>query len=234
MQASSISSRLGACPLTSGRPCRSIQHQGATRALTDLYDLLSRRDPHGPRHGQRQRILVMTYATPAPHGRRVGHSSPQSFMMYDIAALQALRRQFRKVGRTIPGTTRASSSSTASRSPTGVTETEKIFSTVWTKAPRHLRPQQTPRRTRSTPAPRPLPDVLNDQLADLNVDAGTEGTSRRATSTTRAYHGDLLRQPDDRHRQRTASMPTATCKAPSPSLRRGPARPLRSTAAPQP
>ena len=31
--------------LTSGRPCRSIQHQGAKRALADLYDLLSAETP---------------------------------------------------------------------------------------------------------------------------------------------------------------------------------------------
>ena len=31
--------------LTSGRPCRSIQHQGAKRALPDLYDLLSAETP---------------------------------------------------------------------------------------------------------------------------------------------------------------------------------------------
>ena len=115
---------------------------------------------------------------------RVG-SSPQSFMMYDIAALQALYgANFSKPARprvyrwdavtgqeTINGVVAPN---------TGATATNKIFSTVWTQGARaHLRPEQLRARTRSPTCGRATGELSQAQLADLNsdADAGTPPSS---------------------------------------------------------
>ncbi len=86
---------------------------------------------------------VMTYASylGSPTGTATearSGSSPQSYMMYDIAALQALYgANFSKVGTTAvykwDATTGQQTINGAAAPFTGATETNKIFSTVWTQ-----------------------------------------------------------------------------------------------------
>jgi serralysin len=86
---------------------------------------------------------IMTYAsylgspTGAATEARVG-SSPQSFMMYDIAALQALYgANFSKVGTTAvykwDAVTGQQTVNGVAAPSTGITATNKIFSTIWTQ-----------------------------------------------------------------------------------------------------
>jgi hypothetical protein len=131
---------------------------------------------------------VMTYASyfaPVTGGAteaRLG-SSPQSYMMYDIAALQALYGpNFDKVGQTVVYTwdpTTGQQLIDNQPAPfTGVTATGKIFSTIWTQGAKatydfsNFSENQTIKL-----GPGEWSTFSKARLADLNkeVDAGTPG-----------------------------------------------------------
>ena len=150
---------------------------------------------------------VMTYASwigspdvgSAPTVARDG-SSPQSYMMYDIAALQALYgANFSKLGKEATYSWRTDTGQQlidgAAAANTGVTSTNRIFSTVWTQGAlatfdlsafgqdqvNDLRPGHWLR-------------FADDKLADLNseVDAGTEGYIAQGNIyNALLYQGDL-------------------------------------------
>jgi hypothetical protein len=149
---------------------------------------------------------VMTYAnylgasTTGDAGEARAGSSPTSYMMYDIAALQAMYgANFSKVGTKSTyrwnETTGQQLIDGANAANTGVTETQKIFSTVWTQGALvtydlsnftqnqvdDLRPGQFLR-------------FADDKLADLNsaVPAGTDGYIAQGNIyNALLYHGDL-------------------------------------------
>ena len=141
----------------------------------------------------------MTYAsylganTTGDAGEARDGSSPTSYMMYDIAALQAMYgANFSKVGTKATyrwnETTGQQLIDGVAAPNTGVTSTNKIFSTVWTQG-------ATVTYNLSNFAQDQVDDLrpghwlkfANDQLADLNsavADRTPRATSRRATSTT--------------------------------------------------
>ena len=119
----------------------------------------------------------MTYASyfGSPTGTateaRVG-SAPQSFMMYDIAALQALYgANFSKAGTSAvyrwDAVTGQETINGMVAPNTGVTATNKIFSTVWTQGARAIYD---------------LSNFVDNQVADLRP--GRWSTSRRPSSPT--------------------------------------------------
>jgi Metallo-peptidase family M12B Reprolysin-like len=149
---------------------------------------------------------VMTYASYFGTNTSTGASearagsSPQSYMMYDIAALQALYgANFGKVGTKATYTWNESTGqqliNNAAAANTGTTATQKIFSTVWTQG-----------ATATFDLSNFVQDQIDDlrpghflrfsdgQLADLNKDvaAGTEGYIAQGNIyNALLYHGDL-------------------------------------------
>ena len=127
-------------------------------------------------------------------------SSPTSYMMYDIAALQAMYgANFDKVGtratyRWDKDTGQQFIGSDAAPN-TGATATHKTFSTVWTQGAtvtydlREFTQDQV-----DDLRPGHFLKISNDQLADLNnaVDAGTAGYIAQGNVYNAVlYHGDL-------------------------------------------
>ena len=152
------------------------------------------------------------------HGATEAHvgSSPQSYMMYDIAALQAIYgANFGKVGTSATyrwdDDHRPADASTASPAPnTGVTATKQdLLDSVDAGRRRDLRPQQLRRGPGRRPAAGPLADDSpHDQLADLNSNAAAGTPQFHAQGNiynALLYNGDrarLIEQPDHRQRQR--------------------------------
>jgi len=149
---------------------------------------------------------VMTYASYLGANTATGASearlgsSPQSYMMYDIAALQALYgANFSKVGtketyrwhkdtgqQLIDGRDAPN---------TGVTATEKIFTTVWTQgATVTYDLSEFTQNQVNDLRPGHFLRFADDKLADLNstVDAGTPGyIAQGNVYNALLYHGDL-------------------------------------------
>jgi serralysin len=149
---------------------------------------------------------VMTYASYFGANTATGASearlgsSPTSYMMYDIAALQVMYgANFGKVG--AKETYRWDKDTgqqfigTGAAPNTGVTATDKIFTTVWTQGAtvtydlREFTQDQV-----DDLRPGHFLKFSNDQLADLNnaVDAGTAGfIAQGNVYNALLYHGDL-------------------------------------------
>jgi serralysin len=149
---------------------------------------------------------VMTYASYFGANTATGASearlgsSPTSYMMYDIAALQVMYgANFDKVGiratyRWDKGTGQQFIGSERRSQHRRHRDRQDLLDGVDAGRHRHLRPQGIHPGPGRRPAARPLPEILNDQLADLNnaVDAGTAGyIAQGNVYNALLYHGDL-------------------------------------------
>jgi hypothetical protein len=148
---------------------------------------------------------IMTYAsyfganTAGATAARPG-SSPQSFMMYDIAALQALYgANFSKVGTTALYTwDKVTGQESINGRPaplTGITESNKIFSTVWTMGAVTTYDLSTFTDNQTDDLrPGHWLTFSHAQLADLNnqADAGTpQYQAQGNVYNALLYHGDV-------------------------------------------
>ena len=133
--------------------------------------------------------------------------------MYDIAALQALYgANFSKLGTdrrySWDATTGQETINGAAAPDTGVTATNKIFSTIWTQgAAATYDLSNFGAEPGRRPAARPLAEVLDsDQLADLNSDAPAGTPQFKAQGNiynALLYNGDTaLADRQHHHRQR--------------------------------
>ena len=174
----------------------------------------------------------MTYRTYTgspfdPIGKEVDGSSPQSYMMFDISALQSMYgANFSRLGKADTyrwhGTTGQQTINGEQAPNTGLSSTGKIFSTVWTQGAAATYDLSAFSQDQVDDLrPGHWLTFSNDQLADLNpadLSDAVQGPGQhlqRAALLRRPQVGD--RQPHHRHRQRHADRQRSRQRADRPA-----------------